>query len=74
MAHIIGDIAVMPRLAKRTQNLSCMNEINKTFCKKKIYNEESIQQRINDAAKVKARLDAEVKKRYENIKHIDFLG
>ena len=74
MAHIIGNIAVMPRMAKRTQNLSCMGEIKKQFCRKAIYDSEAVQQRINDAAKERTRLDYEIKKKYENIKHINFLG
>ena len=73
MAHIIGNIAVMPRIVNRT-NLSCMNGIKQTFCQKNIHDTEGIQKRINEAAKVKTRLEADVKKRYENIKHINFLG
>lgn len=74
MAHIIGDIAVMPRAAKRTQNLSCLNEIKRVSCKKDIYNTDAIQQKINEAAKEKARIEAENKNKFENIKHINLLG
>ena len=74
MAHIIGDIAVIPKMTGKTQKLSCMRETTEKFCKKDIYNAEAIQQRIDDAAKARARLDTEVKQRYENIKHINFIG
>ena len=65
MAYIIGDIAVMPRIAKRT--LSCMGETKNQFCKKDIYDAEAIQQRINQAAQVKQSLEADVFERDSKI-------
>ena len=43
---------------------------------KQIYDSEAIQKRINEAAKIRVRLDYEVKQRYEDLKHkhINLLG
>lgn len=60
MAYIIGDIAVMPRIAKRTQLLSCMEKPEEQVCKKVIYDAESVQQRINQAAKIKQQLGKDI--------------
>lgn len=72
MAHIINPIDIKPRtILKQTQKkLSCMPECLNT----KIYNADEVQKRINNAAKERIRLDYEIKKRYENIKYINFLG
>ena len=72
MAHIIKPIDIKPRtiLNQTQRKLSCMPECLNT--NKKDAGE--IQQRINDSAKERIRLDYEIKKRYENIKHINFLG
>ena len=72
MAHIIGDIAVMPRIAKRT--LSCMGETKNQFCRKDIYDAEAIQQRINKAAEVRHNLEKENQEKYERLKNINFIG
>ena len=72
MVHIIGDLGVLPKVSHKTQILCCMKESQQV--KNKIYDSEEIQKRINEATKERVRLDSEIKKRYENIKHIKFLG
>ena len=44
------------------------------FVQKDIFNSECIQRRIDEAAKVRAKLEEEIAKRDENIKKINFLG
>jgi hypothetical protein len=73
MAYVISSVGVSPKIQQKTQILSCMKEAQDQL-KNQIYDAECIQKRINEAAKVRARLDAEIKERYENIKHINFLG
>ena len=72
MAYIINKMDVLPR-ANKIRVLSCMQK-PENKAGNKFYDAEGIQQRINEAAKVRARLDAEVKQRYENLKHINFIG
>ena len=74
MAHIIGDIAVMPRIAKRTQMLSCIGEAKQQICKKDIYDAHAIQQRINKAAEVRRNLENENREKDERLKNINFIG
>ena len=72
MAFIVNKIDVLPRASKK-RILSCMQKPeNKAV--NKFYDADGIQERINEAAKVRARLDAEIKQRYENLKHINFIG
>lgn len=66
MAHIIGDICIMPRTVKR-QVLSCMNGQKSEFCKKDIHNSDKIKQSIKDAAKAKQQLETDVFERENNI-------
>ena len=73
MAYIIRDIGVLPKVNQKPQILSCMNKSQEQI-KNKIYDADDIQRRINEAAKVRERLDSEIKKRYEDIKHINYLG
>ena len=73
MAHVIGNFDILPKAPQRTQILSCIRN-PKEQLRNKIYDAEDIQKRINEAAKVRARLDYEIKKRDENIKNINFLG
>ena len=74
MVHIIGDIGTFQKcLALKTQMLSCMEKETK-FVQKDIFNSECIQRRINEAAKVRAKLEEDIAKRDENIKKINFLG
>ena len=77
MAYVINPIDINSRtILKQTQRkLSCMPEYLKPECfKTKIHDADEIERRINEAAKERARLDFEIKKRYENIKHINFMG
>ena len=74
MVHIISGIAEIPkRTNHKVQILSCMEKEAK-FVQKDIFNSECIQRRINEAAKVRAKLEEEIAKRDENIKKINFLG
>ena len=74
MVHIISGIAEMPkRTNHKVQILSCMEKEAK-FVQKEVFNSECIQKRIDEAAKVRAKLDDEIAKRDESIKHINFLG
>ena len=74
MVHIINDIVLMPKnLDLKVQTLSCMEKDLKKI-QKDIYNSECIQRRIDEAAKVRAKLEEEIAKRDESIKHINFLG
>lgn len=68
MAHIIGDIGVMPRTVKR-QVLSCMNGQKSEFCKKDIHNSDKIKQTIKEAAKAKQQLETDIFERESNIKN-----
>jgi hypothetical protein len=68
MAHIIGDIGVMPRTVKR-QVLSCMNEQKSNVCKKDIYNSDKIKQSLENASKIKQQLETDVFERESNIKN-----
>ena len=74
MVHIISGIAEIPkRTNHKVQILSCMEKEAK-FVQKDIFNSECIQRRIDEAAKVRAKLEEEIAKRDENIKKINFLG
>ena len=74
MAYVIRDLGIIDRrYPLKKQTLSCMEKEERSL-QKNIYNSECIQKRINEAAKVKERLDYEIKQRYKNIKHINFLG
>ncbi len=74
MVHIIGDIGTFQKCsALKIQMLSCMEKETK-FVQKDIFNSECIQRRIDEAAKVRAKLEEEIAKRDENIKKINFLG
>ncbi len=74
MAYVIGDYGIIDRSNyTRKKTLSCMENKVKNI-QKEIYDSECIQKRINEAAKVKERLEYETKQRYENLKHINFLG
>ena len=67
MAHIIGDIAVLPRASKKVQRLSCSTETKKQPCQK-IYDSECIQRRIINASKIKQQLKADTFERENRIK------
>ena len=67
MAHIIGDICIMPRTIKR-QVLSCMNEQKSKICKKDIHDSDRIKKSLENAAKAKQQLETDVFERENNIK------
>lgn len=74
MVHIISDIGIIPKnFGLKVQTLSCMEKEAKSI-QKDIFNPECIQRRIDEVAKVRAKLEEEIAKRDENIKHINFLG
>ncbi len=74
MAYVIGDFGIINRNSyHRIQTLSCMENETKKI-QKELFNAECIQKRIEEAAKVRAKLDEEIAKRNADIKLINFLG
>ena len=67
MAHIIGDIAVMPRMANRIQILNCFGKDKSKICHRDVFNPETVNNIIEQAAKVKQKLESDIFERNKTI-------